>query len=143
MCGGVEYVYQNPGTGETVNRKTYFPIPAAEIPVLTESGIQLVRWGKRRGEDVGIDVPETGWARLQSLAEHKWDRYVPHRVKIPVLRWMEKDRQKQSHWFDVDPGTYLLGVQIDKPERSYVYVVTRQTQGDFAKIHDREPLLTR
>jgi hypothetical protein len=40
-------VYRNPKTGETVNRKTYFPIPAAEIPVMTASGIQPVRWGKR------------------------------------------------------------------------------------------------
>ncbi|HEY9744591.1 MAG TPA: hypothetical protein V6C99_00070 [Oculatellaceae cyanobacterium] len=153
MCGGMEYRYKDPVTGEIKSRKTYFPIPKAQIPVLpydfddwSDPGAILeaqrfCRWGKRQNEDVSIDVPVTGWARLLSLAEGKWNRYKPKRVKIPAIRWMEKDSQRQSHWFDLPSAQCLLGVLLESQGEEFAYVVTRPATQNFQHIHDRMPIV--
>lgn len=142
MCGGLQYRLIDPTIGEIKERKVYFPIPKAQVPVLEDGlPVRLCRWGKRQGEDPDLDVPVTGWARLLSLKEGKWNRYKPRRVKIPALRWMEKDRHKQSHWFDLDPAMALQGVLIEAGGQEIVYVVTRPATGLFAEVHDRMPLL--
>lgn len=143
MCGGLEYRYINPDTGEVVVRKVFFPIPKAQVPVMEEDGsISLCRWGKRQGEDPGIDVPVTGWARLISLKEGKWNRYQPRKVRIPAMRWMEKDAGRQSHWFDLEPKQGILGVEIQAEGERFVYVVTKPSAGAFAEVHERMPMLT-
>lgn len=141
MCGGFEYAVLDPETGQQVRRKVFFPIPHAKIPILTETGVQWTQWGKRKGEDPEIDVPVTGWARILSLKEGKWNQYQPSRVKIPAIRWMEKDAQKSSHWFEMDPTAAMLGIRIEKADRTFVYIVTRPAEGPFAQVHDRMPLL--
>lgn len=143
MCGGMEYQYTDPVTGEVLVRKVFFPIPKARIPVITEEGsaVEFCRWGKRQGEDPEFDVPVTGWARLLSLKEGKWNRYNPRRVTIPALRWMEKDAQRQSHWFDMSPGQAILGVMIEQQGERFAYVVTKPSPQPLASIHDRIPLV--
>ncbi|MCE3234574.1 MAG: hypothetical protein K0Q50_754 [Vampirovibrio sp.] len=141
MCGGMEYRYTDPVTGEVIVRKAFFPIPKVKIPVITEEGPVFCQWGKRQGEDPEFDVPVTGWARLLSLKEGKWNRYQPRRVKVPALRWMEKDSQRQSHWFDLDPAQSLLGVLIEQRDERFVYIVTRPAETHFAEVHNRMPLL--
>ncbi len=157
MCGGLKYTHAHPETGEIIERKVFFPIPHAEIPILDEgasspslrerAGVRgvlktrLVQWGRRKGEDEEYDVPQTGWARLQSLAEGRWNRYSPRRVKIPALCWMEKDSARESHWFDMAPDTCLLGVDIKKGGKEFVYIVTKPAPPEFAHIHDRIPLI--
>ena len=142
----MEYRYTDPATGQTVSRKTYFPMPGAQIPVREESGeVHLLQWGCRTGEEgEGLDLPVTGWARLLSLSEGKWNRYRPRRVKIPARRWMEKDSARTSHWFELDEAEALLGVRIDRPEKSVVYVVTKPSVNTpFAGVHPRVPLIVR
>jgi putative SOS response-associated peptidase YedK len=148
MCGGMTYTSIDPITGEVKTRTVYFPIPQAKIPVLPVDGDssepqepQFCQWGKRRGEDDAFDVPVTGWARLLSLKEGKWNRYNPSRVVIPALRWMEKDPQRQTHWFELQPGRAILGVRLEVQGKAFVYVVTRPAAGDMADVHDRMPLV--
>jgi hypothetical protein len=141
MCGGFSYTYKDPAFGEVKVRKVFFPIPHAQIPILDGREVKMVQWGKRQGEDPEFVVPVTGWARLNSLVEGKWNHYQPKRVRIPALTWMEKDPEKNSHWFEMEPDRYLLGVKIDKSERSFVYIVTREATGEFLKIHSREPMI--
>jgi hypothetical protein len=87
--------------GETKPKKVYFPVPHTQIPILSEGGIRMVQWGRRNGEDDKFDVPQTGWARLESLVEHKWDKYNSSRVRIPAVSWIEKDPARESHWFNM------------------------------------------
>lgn len=137
----MEYQYIDPVTGEIKTRKAFFPVPKVRIPVITEEGPLLCQWGKRQGEDPDFDVPVTGWARLLSLKEGKWNRYHPRRVKIPALKWMEKDRQRESHWFELGARQSLLGVLIEQRDERFVYIVTRPAESHFADVHDRMPLL--
>ena len=142
MCGGLEYRYIDPKTGEIKTRKAFFPIPKVKIPVKTGETEPLAwcQWGKRHGEDPDIDVPTTGWARLLSLSEGKWNHFNPRRVTIPALRWMEKDAAKQSHWFEMEPGRGLLGVLIEQREQQFVYVVTQPASPEFFRIYQRMPM---
>jgi putative SOS response-associated peptidase YedK len=144
MCGGMTYSTIDPVTGEVKTRTVYFPIPRVQIPTLSINGdstLQFCQWGKRREEDPELDVPITGWARLISLKEGKWNRYNPSRILIPATRWMEKDQHRQSHWFDLAPDEAILGVRLEAHGKFFVYVVTRPSQGAMSTIHDRIPLL--
>lgn len=143
MCGGFEYKYIDPVTGETKTRKAFFPIPKVKIPVITDEKAELewMQWGKRQGEDPELDIPVTGWARLMSLKEGKWNRYQPKKVHIPALRWMEKDPDKQTHWFDMEPEKAMLGVMLEQRGERFVYIITKPATDNYAIAHHRMPLL--
>ena len=131
MCGGTEYLHN----GEKI--RVYFPMPDAKLPVRTKQGATtLVTWGRKK-EQAGYS-PAGGWARLESIKNGVWEKYNPIPVKIPVLRFMEKDRQKVSHWFDLPDHSFLQGLLINDQEQSRVYVVTTQPT-DKNAIHDRWP----
>jgi len=103
MCGGVKY-YQD-GQEHTV----YFPNPKDVLTVRLKTGdIRLISWGRRHGEEGRL--PVTGWAKLESIEAHKWDRYHPHPINIAVDAYMEKDKQGLSYWFDMEPGQYIQGL---------------------------------
>jgi hypothetical protein len=143
MCGGIEYESIHPETGEVTLRKVYFPIPQARLPVIEPESplIKLCQWGRRKEETGHAPLPEGGWARLISLKEGKWNRYHPKKVRIPALRWMEKDATRKSHWFDLPPDQAILGVLIEIQDQHIVYVVTRPAEGSFAQVHRRMPFL--
>lgn len=95
-------------------------------------------------------LPITGWARFQSLCEGKWNPYHPRWVRIPAIRWMEKDSERQSHWFDLKPDEGLLGVETtageggssgDVPPHRAVYIVTQEAPENLAWIHHRMPVV--
>jgi hypothetical protein len=148
MCGGLAFNQKDKSTGGLKLKKVFFPIPQVHIPVI-EAGMDpddpvMMQWGRRHGEDPefsSYELPVTGWARLSSLVEGKWNHYQPSKVRIPLVSWMEKDPEKKSHWFDVEPHQYLLGVKIQKHEKNYVYIVTKTASEAFQAIHNREPLL--
>jgi hypothetical protein len=133
MCGGVKY--HQDGQEQVV----YFPNPKAVLPVRLKSGeAELLTWGRRKGESG--ELPQTGWAKIESIEGHKWDRYNPHPVKIIVDAYMEKDRQGLSYWFDMKPGQFIQGLIASWNGERRVYVVTTvPTEPKYAVIHDRWP----
>jgi hypothetical protein len=117
MCGGVEYSHE----GE--RHKVYFPYPDAQLPVRKRDGsIELVGWGRRKEQEG--QLPPSGWARLESVRTHKWDRWNPRPVKIIVDRFMEKDEQKSSHWFDLGEDEFIQGLLATWNDEHRLYVVT-------------------
>lgn len=117
MCGGVEYQH------EGQDHRIYFPYPEAKLPVRRRDGsIELVGWGRRK-EQPG-HLPPSGWARLESVQAHRWDRWNPQPVKIIVDRFMEKDEQKSSHWFDLHDGEFIQGLLASWNDEHRLYVVT-------------------
>jgi putative SOS response-associated peptidase YedK len=132
MCGGVYYK-----KGDEVVR-TYFPNPKAQLPVMTADGdTELVQWGRREGQEGNL--PMTGWARLDSIRAGKWKRCAPIPVKIPVLSFMEKDYQGQSHRYDLDGDQFIQGLLAQSGHEKRVYVVTIQPTEEQADIHNRWP----
>ena len=52
---------------------------------------------------------------------------------------MEKDHNKDSHWFDMEPGTFIQGWYVRNNEEARVYVVTVEPDVLKRQIHDRWP----
>lgn len=142
MCGGMKYRYTDPETGEVSERKVYFPRPQALIPIIDENGERLVQWGRREREDLEFDVPQTGWARLESLEKDYWRRFKPTNVIIPALEFCEKPEGfPRSVWYPaMRPGTFLRGLKLDQQGKAFVYVVTQQPKLIFRDI-DRLPVI--
>ena len=131
MCGGAYYLYKEEA------RQVYFPNPTAELPVLQRTGRSiLIPWGRRQKQSGHL--PVGGWARLESIHAGRWDRWFPHPVKIPVLSFMEKDIEGNSHWFDLTKGHWLQGLYIALGDEHRVYVVTIQPETENT-VHDRWP----
>ena len=132
MCGGVRYTIKK----ETF--RVFFPNPYAKLPVLMRDGkVSLVPWGRRKQEDGNL--PLGGWARLESVDAGKWDYLQPRPVKIAVDAFMEKDHNKDSHWFNMEPDTFIQGLYASKGDEARIYVVTVEPGPLERPIHDRWP----
>ena len=132
MCDGALYQYE----GNEI--RTFFPNPKAKLPVLNKQGkVILIPWG-RREKQMG-NLPLGGWARLESIKSGKWDRFFPKPVKLPIISFMEKDYQNQSHWFELISGQYLQGLIATHEKERRLYVVTIVPERLDMTIHDRWP----
>lgn len=134
MCGGVEF--KNGGKTQRI----YFPNPEAALPVRLRSGtVTWLPWGRRESE--AIALPQGGWARLESVQSGTWDKYHPRAVLIPAARFMEKDHDGHSRWYEVPENEWLQGLVIRHSDEPRVYVVTLAPPQELAAIHDRWPRL--
>lgn len=132
MCGGVYFK-----SGDTILRM-YFPNPKAVLPVQQKDGsIILLPWGRRQSQPGNL--PIGGWARLDSIYGGRWDKFFPKPLKIPVLSFMEKDVEGQSHWYDLNKGQYLQGLLASDNNERRIYVVTIEPEMEDANIHSRWP----
>lgn len=135
MCGGVIYTFNDK------KERIFFPNPYAQLPIRMRDGSErLIPWG-RRTEQSGF-LPQGGWARLDSIKQGKWQRYHPLSVKIVVEQFMEKDKDKQSHWFMLKEGQYIQGLVAQLSDEQRVYVVTTNFEEHpemNGAIHDRWP----
>jgi len=132
MCGGVYFQH-----GDDILRM-YFPNPKAVLPVQKRDGnVVLLPWGRRK--DQSGHLPMGGWARLDSIYGGRWDKYFPVPLKIPVLSFMEKDFEGQSHWYDLNKGQYLQGLLARDNNEQRIYVVTIEPEVEDAHIHNRWP----
>lgn len=58
-----------------------------------------------------------------------------------IDRYMEKDADRKSHWFDMQPGYGLDCLVLGEGEDRRVYVVTSTPPEAYAWIHDRWPMV--
>ena len=133
MCGGVQYSYQ----GEM--KRVYFPNPHALLPVRLKNGdISYLPWGRRETQPGRL--PLGGWARHQSIQQGVWNKWFPKPVKIIVDQFMEKDKNSESHWFELTKGQWIQGLLASNGDEKRLYVVTITPILQSA-IHDRWPRL--
>ena len=125
--------------------RVFFPNPAARIMCRTKSGrMKDALWGRRNErEHPETGFPVTGWARLESIHNLKWDRFHGEKIHIPATAYMEKDPAKKSHWFQLNPDQFLVGALLSTQNLKVVYVVTLPTPAEFRHIHDRWVLINR
>jgi putative SOS response-associated peptidase YedK len=132
MCGGIEFQ----GT------KVFFPNPEARLPVRTrDGGVTWLPWGSRNRMDHSF--PNGGWARLESIKQGKWKAWHPRPVLIGCDRFMEKDAEGVTHWFDMEAHMVIQGLVAERNQKQLVYVVTEPPPPEYAWIHDRYPRLVR
>ncbi len=131
MCGGVEFTHKGR------DYRLYFPNPRAVLPVSTRNGdVRLLPWG-RRIHQVG-QLPRGGWARLDSIYAGRWDRFFPVPVKIPIHRFMEKNLEGESKWYEIPGGQWIQGMVANERHEQRVYIVTIEPEIEDAD-HDRWP----
>ncbi len=143
MCGGLEFRTRKgnaaahglfPDEPEII--RVTFPNPKAAL--LLDEGTNLwLPWGRRR-EESG-DWPEGGWARAESLAKGFWTRWDPEPVLVFPVRWMEKDHNGKSYWFQLEAGQGIACLKLRKAPATPIYVITEPSPPDFMEIHDRIP----
>ena len=52
---------------------------------------------------------------------------------------MEKDHNKDSHWFDLEEGQFIQGLVAHYNDEQRIYVVTVEPDPLTKQIHDRWP----
>ena len=104
--------------------RVLFPYPEARLPVLRKDGsTDLVAWGRRR--DQAGQLPQGGWARLDSVKAGRWDRWFPKSVKIPAFAFMEKGPDGCNEWYDLPKHKLLHGLLAHEPGAELrVYLIT-------------------
>jgi hypothetical protein len=131
MPDGVMYSYGD----ET--RTVYFANPQATLSVkLADGQVKLVPWGRRKTQ-IG-HLPLGGWARLPTIYQGRWNAYMPKPVRLPILKFMEKDFEGSTHWYDVVAGNWIQGLLARENEEVRVYIVTI-TPELHTTCHDRWP----
>jgi hypothetical protein len=161
MCGGVIFPYkkeykalldtvyspeevaQFEATGEV--RSLFWQGPDPVLPVLLEPDttepndnaakpeLKLMRWGNR---DKTKSLPQTGWARLESIEEGKWGYLRPRPAIIPVTFGVEKGK-----WFEISNG--IAGLVVAKAGEERIYMLTEAADDEFLSHtrHNRMPVL--
>ena len=94
---------------------------------------RIFLWGNRNKE---ISLPQTGWARIESMIGGKWDYLRPSQVVIPVTHGVEKGK-----WFEINHG--IRGVLVSRDGHERVYMLTEEANPEFLNVtgHPRMPVL--
>jgi hypothetical protein len=100
--------------GEPEVQFLWYHVPR-RLPVWTEHGIELVRWGCRRGES--RQLPCTRWTMLSTVKAGKGAEHRPERVEIPASLILHNGR-----WIAVRQGVQGLLVR-DEAGMPVVYVL--------------------
>lgn len=148
MCGAVK-VKLTPGLKSEL-KKYYSPLKMQEIeekgevdfaywdkrpmlPIEQGKNIRLMDWGNR---DKTLNLPKTGWARLESLEKGWWNHLHPKVVLIPAIQGCEK-----KVWFDLP--SKIRAVVVKKEDQQRVYMITVPATPDYQNLtkHDRMPRL--
>lgn len=110
----------------------------ALLPVKLKNGeIKLVTWGRRENEN--SEMPLGGWARLSAIKnDNKWNLYLPKAVQIPVDKFMEKNFEGKSCWYEVTKGKCIQGLLAREGNEYRVYIVTVDPE-DLMNCHYRWP----
>lgn len=104
----------------------YFINAKAVLPVKLKNGeYKLVTWGRREHEE--SEMPLGGWAKQTSIKNGDktyWNLYSPKPVQIPVEKFMEKNFEGRSCWYEVTKGKYLQGLLAQQENEFRLYIVT-------------------
>ena len=105
---------------------------------MRDGNISLYPWGRRKEQEGNLPLGD--WARLDSINAGKWAYVNPTPVKIIVDGFMEKDHNKDSHWFNLEEGQFIQGLVAYYNDEERIYVVTVEPDPLTKQmIHDRWP----
>lgn len=105
------------------------------LPVIESGSVKLYDWGNR---DKNINLPQTGWAKLESIEAGKWQYLRPERVQILATKGYEK-----GVWFDIEGN--IRGLKVTRDGIKRVYIETKPADAEYQKMtgHDREPIIVK
>lgn len=102
------------------------------LPIEEDGQVHLYDWGNR---EAGLKMPKTGWARVETVQDGRWDYLSPQIVKIVCDKGYEKKK-----WFKTPTGLKAIKVKLYNVTR--VYLLTTKADQEYLKItgHDRMPI---
>ena len=145
MCGGIIIRWQTVpdpdhlgrtmriGTEERVLGFSYSKNPV--LPAEKDGAVALYPWGNR--DKKSKKLLETGWCRVESLEQGKWDRLKPVPMQIPAIGGVEKGK-----WMAFSGP--LKGVLVEDEEKvAHAYMLTQAASPEHATYtnHERMPVL--
>jgi hypothetical protein len=112
--------------------QSFFWQKAPFLPVEEDDGVKLYPWGNR---DRLLKMPRTGWTKVESLQDGRWDWLVPKIVRVPSFMGYEKRK-----WFKTPNG--LKAVKVRHHNTTRVHMLTRKASRLFSGYtgHDRMPV---
>lgn len=101
------------------------------LPVTMPDAVHLYDWGNR---EKSVDLPRTGWVRIESYEEGRWKHLEPKEIVIPASRGYEK-----KVWFNISTG--IEGILVEKEGVHRVYMLTQPADRRYQNLtkHDRMP----
>lgn len=102
------------------------------LPIEEKGQVELKEWGNR---DKNIKLPQTGWAKAESINEGKWAYLKPDFVKIVADRGYEK-----GVWFSLKKEGFQ-GVKVSRDDLERVYMITKPADEKYLRLtkHNRQP----
>lgn len=104
------------------------------LPVWKDSEFLIIEWGNR-GNKLSR-LPQTGWAKTESIEAGKWKYLKPEPVKIPALFGLE-----QGVWFHIKEG--MEGILVnDEKGKPHVYMLSQPASHYYQVMtrHERMPV---
>ncbi len=71
-----------------------------------------------------IDLPIGSTLVREDILSGKYESFSPKAVRLPILKFLEKDCKGTHHWYEVIKGSFMQGVLLNYKEELRVYVVT-------------------
>ena|SRR3989338_3542735 len=103
------------------------------LPIKRGEAVELKDWGNR---DRNLELPQTGWAKQESVNDGKWNWLHPQVVEITVDKGVEK-----GVWFNfIDHKTSGLLVTKNGEERVYMLTQLADENYRLKTGHDRMPI---
>lgn len=133
MCYAVKYYFNGKIFADRFARRH------SKLPVLDARGeLRFFPWGRHR-EESG-QLPLGGWVWRDRITAGLWDPFYPHFVTIPAVKFMERDFEDRSYWFDIVPGQCIEGVMASFNTERRVYIATLLPER-FDTVFGRWPYL--
>ncbi|MGE5240823.1 MAG: hypothetical protein ACM3NI_04180 [Bacteroidota bacterium] len=83
-----------------------------------------------------------GWlGGLGSIEDGKREKFKPRPVVIAAQRFMEKDSQGVSHWFEIPAARMIQGLVASYATEKRLYAVTTRAPRELPDWHGRWPRL--
>ena len=118
----------------------FFAQTKAVLPVKLKNGeTKLVVWGRRENEN--SEMPLGGWVRLTTIkneSNNHWHMYLPKPIQIPAYKFMEKNFEGKSCWYEITRGKCIQGLLAKKENEYRIYIVTIDPE-DLMNCHYRWP----
>ena len=148
MCGGVRFTYdpsmepmlEQVYTSEQLVKardtgvvETVFWQHRPILPAIVDGEVHVFDWGNR---DDALKLPKTGWVRVESMSDGKWNYLKPKPVIIPAFQGVEK-----RIWFGIEHG--IQGYLVRRGDEQRVYMLTIPPTPEYQELtgHDRMPAL--
>lgn len=102
------------------------------LPIEDSGEVKLVDWGNR---DKQVSLPQTGWAKQESVESGKWNHLKPTNIKIVADQGYEK-----GALFDFQDGA--RGILVRNKNHTKAYMITQSADEAYKKStgHDRMPI---